>query len=53
MNIHWVEYYKQVGGEWELPNTELAAKTTLCLPLHQSLSDNDIEKIVEKVKKYE
>ena len=50
--LHWVEHYKEVGGKWELPNTELASKTTLCLPLHQSITIDDVGVIVKKIKEF-
>ncbi len=50
--LHWVEHYKEVGGEWELPNTELAAKTTLCLPLHQALTNDEVNKVIEKIRNF-
>lgn len=50
--LHWVEHYKETCGEWELPNTERAAKTTLCLPLHQSLTHDEFSKIIEKVRSF-
>ena len=51
--LHWVEYYKNKCGEiGKLLNTEFAANKTLCLPLHQSLSDDDIKKVVETIKRF-
>ena len=35
-----------------LPKSEFISKRTLCLPLHQSLSDTDVEKVVEKIRNF-
>lgn len=45
--LHWA-YNVDVS----LPNAELVAKTTLNLPLHQGLSDSDVDYICEKVKEF-
>ena len=47
--LHWVEYYNDKS---DLSNTEFAAKNTLCLPLHQSLSFNDVTKIIKTIKEF-
>ena len=47
--LHLVEYYK-LGIK--LPNTDYAANNTLCIPLHQSLTDNDIDKIITLIKSF-
>lgn len=41
--LHRVQAY---GSCARLPNAERAAARTLCLPLHQALSDNDVERTV-------
>lgn len=41
--LHWVELY---DDHVSLPHAERAALETLCLPIHQALSDSDIEKVV-------
>lgn len=41
--LHKVKAY---GSTAELPGADLAAATTLCLPLHQALSDADVEHVV-------
>ena len=38
--------------EGDYPNTEYISNTTLNLPLHQSLSDIDIEKIIDLIKAF-
>lgn len=47
--LHWVKHYK---ANDILPNAEDAARKSLCIPIHQSLSDNDVEKIVECIHMY-
>ena len=47
--LHWVEYY---SSGIKLPNTEYAADNTLCIPLHQSLSDKDTDKVVTLIKEF-
>jgi aminotransferase len=47
--LHWVKFY---DAKVSLPNTEEAAKTALCIPLHQSLSNEDLDKIVESVREF-
>ena len=47
--LHWVKFY---GIDEKFPNAEYAANNTLCLPIHQSLSDNDIDLIVSKIKEF-
>jgi dTDP-4-amino-4,6-dideoxygalactose transaminase len=44
--LHCVEFY---GVSVGLPNAEQAAQSTLCLPIHQALSNGDLEKIVEAI----
>ena len=34
-----------------LPNAHKMADTVLCLPMHHALSDSDLERIIELVKK--
>ena len=51
--LHWVEYYKdKCRGSDNLPNTNFAANKTLCIPLHQSLKDDEIKLIVNKIKSF-
>ncbi|MEM7533714.1 MAG: DegT/DnrJ/EryC1/StrS family aminotransferase [Chloroflexota bacterium] len=47
--LHRVQFYE---NDAHLPHTEIAADTTLCLPLHQALTDNDIGYIVDHVKNF-
>lgn len=48
--LHLVEYYKD--SNVMLPNTEELSKKTLCIPLHQSISENDVEYIIKTIGKY-
>ena len=48
--LHLVEYYRD--DYVILPNTEELSKTTLCIPLHQSLSDNDVEYVIKTIRNY-
>lgn len=47
--LHKVAYYKSAEV---LPNSEKAAESTLCIPLHHSLSNKDLEKIIETIHKF-
>jgi len=42
--LHRVRFY---GDQTSLPNTEEVAESTLCLPLHQALTDADLDRIVQ------
>lgn len=41
--LHRVKLY---GMQVSLPNSEAAAESTLCLPIHQSLTDEDLNRII-------
>jgi aminotransferase len=45
--LHWVKYY---GIQDKLINSESAANTTLCIPIHHSLSDDDVDLVISKIK---
>lgn len=45
--LHWVKFYQM--DNCPLKNVEQAAQTTLCLPIHQSLSKKDITYIVDTI----
>ena len=47
--LHWVEYFNCNN---KLTNTEYLAKHTLCIPLHQGLSQKDVHKIIESIKEF-
>ena len=48
--LHWVKYFQTSGNK--LPGTEYAANHTLCIPLHQSLSDEDVSYIIKTIKDF-
>lgn len=48
--LHRVEFYQH--DAYPLPGAEYAADHTLLLPLHQSLSFEDVETVCERVKEY-
>ena len=48
--LHLVKYYKNKSVV--LPNTEALSKKTLCIPLHQSLSDGDVEHVINTMREY-
>jgi len=45
--LHWVDRTGQ-----QLPGTEYAANSTLLLPLHNGLSDEDVNQVVDRVKEF-
>jgi dTDP-4-amino-4,6-dideoxygalactose transaminase len=47
--LHLVEYY---DADAELPGGEFANQVTLCLPLHQNLTDADVDRIIAAVKEF-
>ena len=47
--LHWVNYYE---SDIKLPNTDYAAQHTLCIPLHQGLSQKDISYIIKAIKEF-
>lgn len=47
--LHLVKHY---GIDEHFENAEYAANHTLCIPVHQSLSNDDIALIVEKIKEF-
>lgn len=48
--LHRVPGYGVTGV---FPNADYAADNTLCLPIHQSLSNDDLELIVEKIHQFD
>jgi len=48
--LHLIEFYKHGGGSLE--NSELINDTTLNLPIHQNLTDDDVQVIVDLVKRH-
>ncbi len=45
--LHWVKYYDMC--DCKLPNVEKAAETTLCLPMHQSLTQKEMDHIISSI----
>ena len=48
--LHLVKYYDQYHEQ--LPNAEKAANITLCIPLHQALTVEEVEYIAEKIRSF-
>ncbi len=48
--LHKVEYFK--ASEAVLPGSELASRRTLNLPLHQSLSAADVQRVVDAIREF-
>ena len=48
--LHKVRYFQQSGEG--LPNAEFASRHTLNLPLHQGLSDDDVTKVIDLVRRF-
>lgn len=47
--LHRVAHY---GLDGFFPNAEYATDNTLCLPIHQALSDDQVQMIIEHIKKF-
>ena len=47
--LHWVKHY---AAKCSLPGSEQAARSTLCIPIHQGLSDDEVGRIVESVRQF-
>ena len=50
--LHKVEFFKDYNIENAYPNTEYIAKNTLNLPLHQALTNDDVEKIINLIENF-
>ncbi|MAG25863.1 aminotransferase DegT [Candidatus Pacearchaeota archaeon] len=48
--LHLLDYYKEF--KTDLPITKKVMMNTLLLPIHQSLTDDDIAKVVKTIKKF-
>lgn len=48
--LHWVEFFGAKNQVFE--DAEWAAKHSLCIPIHNGLSDEDINYIIEKIRAY-
>jgi len=44
--LHLVRKYE---SEAKLPNAESASSRTLCLPIHQQLTNQDVDKVIDKI----
>lgn len=47
--LHWVKFF---GCQEKFPNAEYAANHTLCIPIHHSLTDEDLAYITAKIKEF-
>ena len=47
--LHWVDFYQ---SNEKLPNTEYAANHTICLPLHQNLTNKEVKYIIDTIKEW-
>ncbi|MCR4623246.1 MAG: DegT/DnrJ/EryC1/StrS family aminotransferase [Alphaproteobacteria bacterium] len=47
--LHWVKFF---DCKENFENAEWAAKHTLCIPIHHSLTDKNVEYVVEKIKQF-
>jgi aminotransferase len=48
--LHRVDYFHR--EKMELPESDYAADHTLCVPLHQSLTEQDVEHIVATIRRF-
>lgn len=48
--IHEMSYYKERFGQTRLPRTETAARQVISLPVHPSLGEKELKRIVSAVK---
>lgn len=48
--LHWVKYYGHSSEKYE--NAEWAALHTLCLPIHQSLTDAEVSRIADLILRF-
>lgn len=48
--LHWVSLYGQKSEVFE--NAEYAANNTLCIPIHQSLKDEEVIYIIEQIRAF-
>ena len=47
--LHLVKFYESRA---HLPNAEFVGSTTLCLPIHQNLTDDDVGQVVDTVREF-
>jgi dTDP-4-amino-4,6-dideoxygalactose transaminase len=48
--VHKQPFYQELGYEQDQPEAERAAREVLCLPVHPSLTEMDLETIVREVR---
>jgi dTDP-4-amino-4,6-dideoxygalactose transaminase len=48
--IHKMPFYQNSFGQTRLPKTETAARQVISLPVHPSLSENDLKRVISAVK---
>lgn len=49
MAIHEEEAYRGRPLRHELPQTELAARTTLCIPLYYQMTEAQQDRVIEEI----
>jgi aminotransferase len=49
---HPLHRVKRYASRAALPHAEAAARSTLCLPLHHGLSDEDVSRVIEAVVRF-
>ena len=47
--LHKIKFY---NSKFHLPNTNYAENHTLCIPLHQSLTDKEVKKVIKTIKSF-
>ena len=50
--LHWVRYYADRYPSPRLPNAEDAANTTLCIPIHQSMTDDQVGYVCDSIRQF-
>jgi dTDP-4-amino-4,6-dideoxygalactose transaminase len=48
--VHKMPFYQNSYGRTQLPKTETAARQVISLPVHPSLSENDLKRVISAVK---
>lgn len=48
--LHWVEFYGHAGQRFE--KAEWAANHSLCLPIHHSLTNQEVDYIIERIHEF-
>jgi len=51
--LHKIKFFsKEAGGIFNLPGAENASQNTLNIPLHQSLTDEEVTKIIDLIRRF-